>query len=138
MSTSSSESFYPQDDDSCYDSDNQNDQIQGDGMTESQYEQYYPTFDSETEYLFINKCLTLMHGPLPGYAYYQSNVEIVNFWNELSDEYFPVIYNYLIENEFLDDNYSNTPDLNVSNSEDMNYMKNAVTDFVYSYFQNRQ
>ena len=98
-----------------------------DDMTETEWNQYYPIFDSTSEYLFVNKCLSLMHGPLPAYAYYQSNDEIINFWNDLEDEYFPVIYNYLVENEFIDE-----VQLNMIES-----MKNAVIDFVFSYFENR-
>jgi hypothetical protein len=98
-------------------------------MTEAEWNQYYPIFDSTSEYQFVNKCLTLMHGKLPDYAYFQSNNEIVNFWNELSDEYYPIIYNYLIENEFIDihPTFDNT----------VHVMKNSVIDFVFSYFENR-
>lgn len=109
--------------------------ISSDEMTEEQYEQLYPTFDSQSEYLFVNKCLTLMHGQLPSYAYYQSNDEVVNFWNELDDDYYPVIYNYLIETEFIDG--INTPDLDSDNFEHILYMKNAVIHFVFTYFENR-
>lgn len=100
-----------------------------DEMTESEWNQYYPIFDSTSEYLFVNKCLTLMHGPLPAYAYYQSNDDIINFWNELDDNYYPIIFNYLIENEFIDihPEFDNT----------ITSMKNEVIDFVFSYFSNR-
>jgi hypothetical protein len=98
-------------------------------MTEAEWNQYYPIFNSTSEYLFVNKCLTLMHGKLPDYAYFQSNNEIVNFWNELSDEYYPIIYNYLVENEFIDIN----PAFDMSNPS----IKNSVIDFVFSYFENR-
>lgn len=100
-----------------------------DEMTESEWNRYYPIFDSTSEYLFVNKCLTLMHGPLPAYAYYQSNDEIINFWDELDDNYYPIIFNYLIENEFIDiyPEFDNT----------ITSMKNEVIDFVFSYFSNR-
>lgn len=100
-----------------------------DEMTESEWNQYYPIFDSTSEYLFVNKCLTLMHGPLPAYAYYQSNDDIINFWDELEDNYYPIIFNYLIENEFIDihPEFDNT----------ITSMKNEVIDFVFSYFSNR-
>lgn len=98
-------------------------------MSESEWNRYYPIFDSSSEYLFVNKCLTLMHGPLPSYAYYQSNDDITNFWNELEDNYFPIIFNYLIENEFIDIH----PEFNNTVSS----MKNEVIDFVFSYFSNR-
>jgi len=96
-------------------------------MTESEWNQYYPIFDSTTEYLFVNKCLTLIHGRLPSYAYYQSNDDITNFWNDLDDEMYPIIFNYLIENEFIDFQEDNT----------LPFMKNQVIDFVFSYFSNR-
>jgi hypothetical protein len=98
-------------------------------MTEVEWNQYYPIFNSTSEYIFVNKCLTLMHGKLPSYAYYQSNDEIINFWNELSDEYYPIIYNYLVENEFIDIN----PAFDMS----IPSIKNSVIDFVFSYFENR-
>lgn len=100
-----------------------------DEMTESEWNRYYPIFDSTSEYLFINKCLTLMHGPLPSYAYYQSNDDIINFWNDLDDNYYPIIFNYLIENEFIDIH----PEFNNT----ITSMKNEVIDFVFSYFSNR-
>ena len=106
---------------------NENEMGENEEMTEAEWNQYYPIFDSTSEYLFVNKCLTLMHGKLPDYAYFQSNDEIINFWNELSDEYYPIIYNYLVENEFIDEILIN----------DIPHMKNAVIDFVFSYFENR-
>jgi hypothetical protein len=108
---------------------------QSNEMTEEEWNQYYPTFNSQTEYLFVNKCLTLIHGPLPSYAYFESNDEIQNFWNELEDEYYPVIYNYLIEIEFIDD--INSTELDSDNFEHQIYMKNAVIDFIFTYFENR-
>jgi len=98
-------------------------------MTESEWNQYYPIFNSTTEYLFVNKCVTLIHGHLPSYAYYQSNDEITNFWYELEDNYYPIIFNYLIENEFIDIH----PEFNNT----ITSMKNEVIDFVFSYFSNR-
>ena len=100
-----------------------------DEMTESEWNRYYPIFDSTSEYLFVNKCLTLMYGLLPSFAYYQSNDDITNFWNELDDNYYPIIFNYLIENEFIDihPEFDNT----------ITSMKNEVIDFVFSYFSNR-
>jgi hypothetical protein len=106
---------------------NENEMGENEEMTEAEWNQYYPIFDSTSEYLFVNKCLTLIHGKLPDYAYFQSNDEIINFWNELSDEYYPIIYNYLVENEFIDEILIN----------DIPHMKNAVIDFVFSYFENR-
>jgi len=105
------------------------DEAEIDEMTEAEWNQYYPIFDSKSEYLFVNKCLTLMHGKLPDYAYYQSNNEIVHFWDELEIEYYTTIYDYLIENEFIHFHpaYDNT---NV-------FMKNEVLNFVFSYFENR-
>ena len=104
-------------------------------MTEEQSEQFYPTFDSQSEYLFVNKCLTLIYGPLPSYAYYQSNDDVKHFWDDLEDDYYPMIYNYLIETEFIEG--INTPDLDSSNFEHILYIKNAVINFVYTYFENR-
>jgi len=98
-------------------------------MTESEWNQYYPIFNSTTEYLFVNTCVTLIHGHLPSYAYYQSNDEITNFWYELEDNYYPIIFNYLIENEFIDIH----PEFNNT----ITSMKNEVIDFVFSYFSNR-
>jgi hypothetical protein len=108
---------------------------QSNEMTEEEWNQYYPTFNSQTEYLFINKCLSIIHGPLPSYAYFQSNDEIQNFWNELEDEYYPVIYNYLIEIEFIND--INSTELDLDNFEHQIHMKYAVIDFVFTYFENR-
>ena len=106
-------------------------------MTEEQYEQFYPTFDSQSEYLFVNKCLTLMHGPLPSYAYYQSNDDVKHFWDDLEDDYYPMIYNYLIENDFLDEEFIDTQNLDATDIEDIYYMRNAVYEFVCTYFENR-
>ena len=94
-------------------------------MNDEEMQLYYPTFDSKTEYLFVNKCLSLINGRLPDYAYYQSNEDIKNFWTELEDEYFPEIYWYLVDNDYIDD--ADTPS-----------MKDEVLDFVDSYFENRQ
>ena len=63
-------------------------------MTEEEIERCYPNFDSTTEYLFVNKCLSLIYGPLPSYAYYNSNDDIKDFWLELEDEHYPTIYHW--------------------------------------------
>jgi hypothetical protein len=101
----------------------------GTELTEEQMVYYFPSFNSQTEYLFVNKCLSIMHGPLPNYAYFQSNDEVVNFWDELEDQQFIDIYYYLIENEYIDEHqdFDNT----------IQFMKNQVIDFVYYYFENR-
>ena len=85
----------------------------------------YSLFDSRTEYLFVNKCLTLVNGPLPSYAYYQSNDEILDFWDDLEYKYYPIIYWYLVDNEYIND-------------YDIHSLKEIVIDFVNSYFENRQ
>ena len=115
------EKYYTSSSDNTYD---EEDKIGDEAM-----DKYYPHFDSESEYLFINKCLTLIHGRLPDYAYYQSNDEVENFWFELNDECFETIYMYLIENEFIDDD---------AIINDKKSMKEKVLDFVFSYFENRQ
>jgi hypothetical protein len=102
-------------------------------ITENNWIKYYPTFNSTTEYLFINKMLTLIHGRLPDYAYYQSNDEIKNFWNELEYGKFPIIFTYLIEIDFIDTEIDNT-DLSDENKKKI---KKEVIDFVNFYFENR-
>ena len=96
------------------------------------WEKYYPTFDSTTEYLFINNIMTIMHGYLPSYAYYTSNSEAVNFWNELEDDKYPIIFNYLIENEFINFDI----DEKKMSYKNTIIMKNEVLNFVFLYFNN--
>lgn len=59
------------------------------------------TFDSTTEYIFVNKCLTLLHGNLPSYCYYDCNDELYNFWNEVTLQEFDIIYKYLCEINYI-------------------------------------
>ena len=87
---------------------------------------YILPFSSDTQYIFVNACLTLMHGNLPSYAYFQGNDEIEYFWNDLEDEYFNVIYYYLLDNHLI--NYDG------ENEESIYTMKVAVLNFVDTYF----
>ena len=103
-------------------------------LSKEEWEKYYPTFNSTTEYLFINKMLTIMHGRLPDYAYYTSDDKIKNFWNELEIKYYPIIFTYLIENDIIDSDLDET---DISN-ENKEKMKNEVIEFVNFYFENRQ
>ena len=81
-------------------------------------------FDYKSQYLFVNHCLTLIHGQnLPSYCYYQGNDEIENFWNELNNDEFEIIYWYLVDNDFIGD-------------YDCESMKNEVLDFIDCYFEN--
>lgn len=131
--SNNSEYYYPQANVSSSDDESLQETARLPVITEEQYDHYYPPFNSETEYLFVNKCLTLIYGPLPDYAYYRSNDEILNFWIDLEDEYYHIIYNYLIENEYIDD--INTPDLDINNYDHVIYMKLGVHNFVSLYFE---
>jgi hypothetical protein len=67
-----------------------------------------------------------MHNNLPSYAYFQENNEVEYFWNELEDEYYPVIYYYLIDNHLIE---------HINDDVETIYtMKASVLDFIDNYF----
>lgn len=82
-------------------------------------------FDSKTEYIFINICLSLIYDKLPSYAYYYSNSDVNNFWLGLENKHFKIIYLYLIKNKYINNKY-----ININNYK----IKNEVLNFVNKYF----
>jgi hypothetical protein len=93
-------------------------------MTVSNESYYKYFFDYNTQYLFVNQCITLIYGQnLPSYCYYNGNDEIENFWNKLNNDEFEIIYWYLVDNDFIEDYNCDS-------------MKNEVLDFIDCYFEN--
>lgn len=83
-------------------------------------------FSSDEEYLFVNFCLNMFCDNLPSYCYYFDNSELDNFWNNLSDYEFEIIYKYLCStNKIYENNNLNPSDLN---------NKQKVMEFVNAYF----
>lgn len=78
-------------------------------------------FSSNEEYLFVNYCMAMFYGKLPSYCYYFDNAEIYNFWNNLSNDEFKMIYDYLC----FTNQIKNTNTLDISK---------LVIDFVDEYF----
>ena len=73
-------------------------------------------FSSDEEYLFVNFCLNM----------FCDNSELDNFWNNLSDEDFEMIYEYLCSTNQIYEN--NVLDLSNLNN------KQKVMEFVNEYF----
>ena len=78
-------------------------------------------FDETSEYLFINHCLTLLYGNLPSYCYYTSNKDLDNFYDNLSEEEYIIIYKFLLDNYLIE-------------YDDILSPEQAVFEFVEDYF----
>lgn len=68
----------------------------------------------------------MFYDNLPSYCYYFDNLELDNFWNNLYDEEFEIIYEYLCStNQIYENNDLDPSDIN---------NKQKVMDFVNEYF----
>jgi hypothetical protein len=89
---------------------------------------YQVPFDSNTEFLFVNHMLSLLHGRLPSYVYYPSNNGLrYQFWNNLTLNEFSRVYHYLFHNGFIESTLSD-------NGTGQHDMRNQVFTFIDSYF----
>jgi len=48
---------------------------------------------------FVNRLLNLLHGSLPSYCYYSDGDDLSNFFDNLNDEDYEKIYDFLLLNE---------------------------------------
>jgi len=98
---------------------------------------YEIPFDSNTEFLFVNHMLSLMHGRLPSYVYYSSNHELRHlFWNNLTLNEFIRVYHYLYYNGFIE--AIEFIDIESASEQDPHEMRNQVLTFIDSYFVGEQ
>jgi hypothetical protein len=76
-------------------------------------------FQPTEQYEFINTFLNILYGKLPSYCYYESNDDLSNFWNNLTEDNYEIIKNFLVFNNYiLENNISNSKEnvLNFINS----------------------
>jgi hypothetical protein len=73
------------------------------------------TFQPTEQYEFVNTFLNILYGKLPSYCYYDSDDELTNFWNNLTDTDYSIIEEYLIGNLFINTNNKKKSKDNVLN-----------------------
>jgi hypothetical protein len=61
--------------------------------------------------MFVNRLLNLLHGKLPSYCYYTDGDDFSNFFNNLMEEDYEKIYDFLLNNEEIRDSKGNKRDV---------------------------
>ena len=77
------------------------------------------TFKPIEKYEFVNTFLNILYGKLPSYCYYDPDDDLSNFWNNLTEEHFEIIENFLVFNNYIDDHIIDNAKKNV-----LNFIKN--------------
>ncbi len=76
-------------------------------------------FNPSEEYEFVNTFLNILYGKLPSYCYYEPEDDLSNFWNNLTEDNYEIIENFLVFN-----NYIKEHNIGKSKENVINFIKN--------------
>ncbi len=72
------------------------------------------------EYEFVNTFLNILYGKLPSYCYYQPEDDLSNFWNNVTEDHYEIIENFLVFNNYINHCITGKSKENV-----LNFIKNS-------------
>ncbi len=76
-------------------------------------------FQPAEEYEFVNTFLNILYGKLPSYCYYEPEDDLSNFWNNVTEDHYEIIENFLVFNNYIDGHIIGKSKQNV-----INFIKN--------------
>ncbi len=76
-------------------------------------------FQPTEEYEFVNTFLNILYGKLPSYCYYAPEDDLSNFWNNVTEDHYEIIENFLVFNNYIDGHIIGKSKQNV-----INFIKN--------------
>ncbi len=76
-------------------------------------------FEPIEEYEFVNTFLNILYGKLPSYCYYQPEDDLSNFWNNVTEDHYEIIENFLVFNNYINKRITEKSKENV-----LNFIKN--------------
>jgi hypothetical protein len=76
-------------------------------------------FQLKEEYEFVNTFLNILYGKLPSYCYYYPEDDLSNFWNNLTEDHYKIIENFLVFNNYINQRVTEKSKENV-----LNFIKN--------------
>ncbi len=72
------------------------------------------------EYEFVNTFLNILYGKLPSYCYYQPGDDLSNFWNNVTEDHYEIIENFLVFNNYINQRITGKSKENV-----LDFIKNS-------------
>jgi hypothetical protein len=72
-------------------------------------------FTPVEEYEFVNTFLNILYGKLPSYCYYEPGDDLSNFWNNLTNNDYEIIEDFLVFNNYINNKVDKKSKENVIN-----------------------
>ncbi len=72
-------------------------------------------FTPVEEYEFVNTFLNILYGKLPSYCYYEPDDDLSNFWNNLTNNDYEIIEDFLVFNNYINKKVNKKSKENVIN-----------------------